>query len=459
VTVAQQPANVLVEMVRGAIITGKILDPQGRPLIRAEVHALRPDGVQRVAVRQTNDEGEYRMFWVPPGEFVIRVNPVVVPANLASVSPGPMISVPTFFPGTPDVAQATKISVKSGDEIRNINFAARTDVVLRPTPPPPGSPLAAAAAAGPGVKVSGQIMNALMPATGMAALVIGSEADPAQPRQVGQVNVNAATVPFEIPSVPPGKYDLLVRMNDPRGSLGTGGATQAWGRTTLEVRDRDIDGVRLTIHASFDVPGTITIDGKPPMDGGNLKVGLVPMGTVSRIANYRGITNRDQTPGDGGKFAIQSAAEGNYEVVVKGLPVGGYIADVRQGDTSVLADGVSVRDVPPAAFQVLVSTDGGSVEGIAVDVNKTPVSGATVVLAPEDRRLWSLLKIVTAGADGKYVIRGLRPGAYKLLSANLPVPANGVTADAFSRYESKSVSVIVKASETANADTVVVTDP
>jgi hypothetical protein len=361
VTVAQQPANVLVEMVRGAIITGKILDPQGRPLIRAEVHALRPDGVQRVAVRQTNDEGEYRMFWVPPGEFVIRVNPVVVPANLASVSPGPMISVPTFFPGTPDVAQATKISVKSGDEIRNINFAARTDVVLRPTPPPPGSPLAAAAAAGPGVKVSGQIMNALMPATGMAALVIGSEADPAQPRQVGQVNVNAATVPFEIPSVPPGKYDLLVRMNDPRGSLGTGGATQAWGRTTLEVRDRDIDGVRLTIHASFDVPGTITIDGKPPMDGGNLKVGLVPMGTVSRIANYRGITNRDQTPGDGGKFAIQSAAEGNYEVVVKGLPVGGYIADVRQGDTSVLADGVSVRDVPPAAFQVLVSTDGGSV--------------------------------------------------------------------------------------------------
>jgi hypothetical protein len=302
-------------------------------------------------------------------------------------------------------------------------------------------------------------MNALMPATGMAALVIGSEADPAQPRQVGQVNVNAATVPFEIPSVPPGKYDLLVRMNDPRGSLGTGGATQAWGRTTLEVRDRDIDGVRLTIHASFDVPGTITIDGKPPMDGGNLKVGLVPMGTVSRIANYRGITNRDQTPGDGGKFAIQSAAEGNYEVVVKGLPVGGYIADVRQGDTSVLADGVSVRDVPPAAFQVLVSTDGGSVEGIAVDVNKTPVSGATVVLAPEDRRLWSLLKIVTAGADGKYVIRGLRPGAYKLLSANLPVPANGVTADAFSRYESKSVSVIVKASETANADTVVVTDP
>jgi hypothetical protein len=182
------------------------------------------------------------------------------------------------------------------------------------------------------------------------------------------------------------------------------------------------------------------------------------MGIVGRIANYKGITNRDQTPDDG-KFAIPSAAEGNYEVVVKGLPAGGYISDVRQGDTSVPADGISVRDIPPRAFQVLVSTDGGSVEGVAVDANKTPAGGATVVLAPEDRRFWSIVKIVTAGADGKYVIRGVRPGTYKLLSITLPVPPNGVTADAFLRYESKSVSVTVKASETAKADTVVATEP
>jgi hypothetical protein len=73
---------------------------------------------------------------------------------------------------------------------------------------------------------------------------------------------------FEIPNVQPGKYDLFVSMGHENGSPGPGGGIQAWGRATVEVRDQDVAGVRMTIHPSMDVPGVVKIDGKPaPADG------------------------------------------------------------------------------------------------------------------------------------------------------------------------------------------------
>jgi len=435
-----------VTMIRGAIIAGKVVDPQGKALPFATVLALRQGAagsLQGVATRTTDDQGEYRLFWVPPGEYVIAVNPrPIFPTNPAQAAAGsaqirPVIR--TLFPGTTDIAQAGKVAVNAGDEIRGIDVSARLDPVDLPSPSSGPNPA--------GVKISGQITNKLAPANGPGTLLLGTEADPGQPRPVGSVPLSEPTVPFEIPSVPPGKYDLFVRVNDIRGSLGAGGAQNAWGRATVEVRDRDVDGVQMILHASVDVPGVLKVDGKPVSAGGGLKVGLSPMGTAGRIPNYRGILDRAQTPGDEGKFAIPGAAEGNYDVFVQGGDANSYLADIRQRDTSILATGVAVHETVPAVVEVLFATDGGIVEGIISSSDKSPVGGAAVVLVPEDLQLIRLSKNVTAGPDGKYLIRGVRPGEYKVFA--------GTPGSAPSE---KGVKVTVKAASTAKADAGLITD-
>ncbi len=238
------------------------------------------------------------------------------------------------------------------------------------------------------------------------------------------------------------------------GSPGPAGGVQAWGRATIEVRDQDVDGIRITVHPSMDVPGVVRIDGKPAPAGGTLKIGLSVTGTASRIGNYRGILDRTQTPGDGGKVSIPRAAEGNYQVFVQGAE-NLYITDVRQGEASVLLSGIDVRNAPPAPFEVLLSSDGGTVDGVVSNPDKSPASGATVALVPADKELLRLYRTVTTGPDGKYSFRGVRPGEYKVLAGPGQLPPGGLTPELLSRIEPSGTSVTVKAGTSAKADVLV----
>ncbi len=187
-------------------------------------------------------------------------------------------------------------------------------------------------------------------------------------------------------------------------------------------------------------------------EGGTLKIGLSPTGTASRIGNYRGILDRTQTPDANGKVTIPRAAEGNYQVFIQGAD-NLFIADVRQGDTSILTAGIDVRNATPAPFEVLLSSNGGTVEGVVSNTDKSPMGGATVLLVPADKQLLSLNKTATAGADGKYAFRGVRPGEYKVF-AGPPgaLPPGGLTSELLSRIESRGVSVTVKATTSTRID-------
>lgn len=227
---------------------------------------------------------------------------------------------------------------------------------------------------------------------------------------------------------------------------------QAWGRAIVEVRDQDVDGLRMVIHASVDVSGVVKVDGKPAAGDGTLKVGLSPTGTAGRLGNYRGILDRARTPDANGNVTIPRAAEGNYQFFIQGAD-NLYVADVRQGDTSILASGIDVRNAPPAPFEILLTSGGGTVEGVVLNADRSPVNGATVLLVPADKQLLPLYKTVNAGADGKYLFRGVAPGEYKLF-AGPPggLPPGGLTPELLSRIEPSGAVVTVKAAASTTVD-------
>src|SRR4030095_15927489 len=151
-----------VSLVRRGTISGKVVDSRGLPLPYARIEALRtvagtanPDQLRGLASRATDDRGEYRMFWVPPGEYVVRAMVGPQPDPTGPTLPQGQVQrlVPTIFPNKIESTEATRVIVKPGEDVRGIDIATQAVVVNLPPPPlapPPGS----------GFKILGQVIAA-----------------------------------------------------------------------------------------------------------------------------------------------------------------------------------------------------------------------------------------------------------------------------------------------------------
>jgi len=119
-----------------------------------------------------------------------------------------------------------------------------------------------------------------------------------------------------------------------------------------------------------------------------------------------------------GSFILSNVSDDSYQLQVWGLPEDFYLRAVRLGGDDVLEPGLNVsRRQPPGSLEVLVSPNGGRVDGLVLKDDK-PFSGATVTLVPEsDRRKEErLYKSTTTDQNGQFSVRGMAPGDYKLFA-------------------------------------------
>jgi hypothetical protein len=109
-------------------------------------------------------------------------------------------------------------------------------------------------------------------------------------------------------------------------------------------------------------------------------------------------------------------ADGDYQFEIWGPPEDFYLKALRLGGSDVLAADLSVsRKQPPGAIEVVLSPNGGRIDGRVLKEDK-PFSGATVVLVPEEgrRKEERLYKTTSTDQDGQFSIRGITPGEYTL---------------------------------------------
>ena len=68
-------------MVPGALISGRVRDAAGRPQSNVNVQVFtisyqtNQPILQPVAAKTTDDRGEYRLFWLKPGEYFVAATP------------------------------------------------------------------------------------------------------------------------------------------------------------------------------------------------------------------------------------------------------------------------------------------------------------------------------------------------------------------------------------------------
>jgi hypothetical protein len=102
---------------------------------------------------------------------------------------------------------------------------------------------------------------------------------------------------------------------------------------------------------------------------------------------------------------------------VLGLPDAWALQGVWSGDQEISDTPIDITGAaPPAPLRIVVTSETGTLSGIARDAKGAPLAGARVVVFGDDERAWGVrsrvIKTVEAGADGRYEVRGLLPGKY-----------------------------------------------
>src|SRR5215468_3738850 len=124
-----------VTLVRGGVITGKVMNVAGNPLTGVSVNAIRVGGLDGEADNQlvfqgfgrawrTDDRGVYRIYGLIPGSYIVQAG--------GSRGAGPNLlspfseDAPTYYPSSARDS-ATSVSVRAGEEISGIDIRYRGD--------------------------------------------------------------------------------------------------------------------------------------------------------------------------------------------------------------------------------------------------------------------------------------------------------------------------------------------
>ena len=447
--VAKETKDASLSMISGGLIGGRVFGADGQLLSNAIVNALRVSYPLGYAVLEgqvskgTDDRGDFRLFWLPPGDYYLTAEP---PRSAPTPGGAPAgQGIKTFYPGVTAVTEAKMVSIKGGEETLGM------DILIRPISL---------------FKVSGQVSSLIpppapqldAPAVNAAVLVLLSPDGnaPDDTKQVGTVPLLPTNGQFEIP-VLPGIYDLFARVPD-AASQAAGGAPQAWGRARLDVRDTNINNVLITIPPSVEVKGTVTAPGGriPPA----IRIQLMPdEPSAAKIPAYQQVSRRSVPVNAEGAFSMTAVPEGRFRISsVAGLPQDMYIADVRQNAQSVFDSGFDVNARNTNPVEVVLGSGAGTVNGVVMDGPTKVVAGATVVLIPETRRRDNRALYVLANSDatGRFTLRGVAPGDYKVFAWESIQAFAHVNAAFMAKYEDRGKLVHVGQNGTVSAELTII---
>jgi protocatechuate 3,4-dioxygenase beta subunit len=386
-TAGQHLKDISFRLIPAAIIAGHVRDEDGEPVTGAEVQALRlkyEKGQRKlipVAEAQANDLGDYRLYGLDPGQYYVSASYVASRFGDEAAEGG---YAPVYYPRSDDPNRAAPLTLGAGDDLIGIDF---TLVPLRV------------------FNVKGRVYDGVNLRPGVHTMVGLMPRDP----EVQDWGLSSTTVvqdlqgAFELHDVKPGSYYLVASsMDDDRREM---------TREALEVSDSDVQGIDLVIGPGVDVRGRLEAQGKAPLNFNILEIWLRP-----RDENFD-FGGRTFIKSDG-TFIVSNVSDDNYQVQVWGLPEDFYLRAVRFGGGDVLESGLNVsRKQPPGLLEVLVSPNGGRIDGLVLKDDE-PFSGGTVTLVPESdrRKEQRLYKSTTTDQNGQFSVRGVVPGDYKLFA-------------------------------------------
>jgi hypothetical protein len=438
-------------------ISGRITDGDGEPVVATVVEAIRYSyangrrSMTEVKAVETNDRGDYRLFWLPPGKYFIRCggSHQILRTTIDLASSGGFVRAappsapdkrqyaPAYFPGTVDPQSATAIDLTPGSDYGGVDFILNSSTLRN-------------------VRVK---INASGNDTRVAARLTLAPRNPAGVLDVLHA-VGGSDGQGQFPSVPPGSYILSSAGGFPSGGTRAGGrelVRRNGASLPVDVRDQDVD-ITMNLSPSVDFAGRVTVDGLRSgvhMDSHPIISLLAPgsqTGTqgISDFADFHGNE----------AFDFTDVVDGEYSVLIEDIPKDTYLKSARFGSIDVLADGLHIDSRLNGTLEIVLGADGGTVAGTVVDTRRQPAANVSVTLIPDENRRnrIDLHKTVSTDASGRFTMQGVAPGAYTVFAWEDVDPANLYDSDFIRRFEAQGRPIHVNQNATESVELIAIPD-
>jgi hypothetical protein len=410
----QQVTGVVLRLTPGGVLTGRIVDEDGDPVVRASVqlsHEIVWSGrrrIQQVAAESANDLGEYRFFEVVPGRYYVsaslqgRGNPGAADQDYAV----------TFYPGVVAQRSAQVLDVRAGDRTEGVNFALRKARLLRVS----GRASRTVDGANPELSISPRGLNAA-----------------ASP--ISRTAVNRENGSFSFTGVLPGSYVVTARELAP-GTVRTTGVE-------IEVGASDIENLNLAFVPPVAVTGKLRIEGSDRLPE-QLSLNLAPRDPDPEKAGYE---NLQVVGGAGGTFQVRNASQSAYIVRLNSRTL--YVKRVRVGSTATASPILDLgSSAGTAEVEILLASNPPRITGsVRNPMTGDPRAGALVVLVPnepERKDVDYFYAPATTDASGRFDISAqLFPGSYTAYAWPDAGAAAYMEPDFMKAFEGKGVNVDV----------------
>ena len=462
-----QKIQVQLQIPRGGVITGTVLDENGEAVPGTQVRVLRysmQSGLRRLQQAgngSTDDRGIYRVYGLQPGEYVVAVTPRNTTTNLArsetlralrasisalgseeaaaaGVRPELMARAldpteeaaagyaPVYYAGTTAPANATTVSVGIGEEKVGIDFSLQLVPVARV------EGVVVTATGEPAQNIQVSLVNA-----GENVPEIGSSS--ARPDRDGR---------FRLSGVAPGQYMLVARgtvraqgrggraaapATTPAGraaaavALRAAEAERLWAMTNLFVDGQNISNVALTLQPGMPVSGRLVFEGTStvPTDLTGVRVMASP---ADPPGAPRGAASSATGRVDAsGRFTINGVVPGRYRISAMGSTQGWTLSSSVVAGQDTLDSPIEVKPNEGVNGVVLTFTDRPTaITGSIVNERGEPAPDYTIIVYPAEREFWTpgsrRISSQRPGTDGRFAFRNLPPGDYRIAPVLDPEP-------------------------------------
>ena len=470
----QKLTNLKVALPKGGVLTGTVLDENGEPTPGTQVTAFRYEmrtgqkQLTQAGSDQTDDRGQYRIYGLMPGDYVVRATPrnrlndIVQAVQDVAQSingrggaggpgggPGGAAGGPGGRGGVQQLLGGGLQQLMGGRGgggqalqgiLNTLTNPDESNVGYAPVYYPGTTTSSSASTVALGVSEERQGLDfqlQLVNTANVSGQVITPDGDAAgvfltlvnETEQALGANLNTARVQpdgtFTFTNVAPGQYMLQARAG--RGGRGGGGGRggpggqpgappeQLWGQTQISVDGRPLTGVSVSLQPGMHVNGHLTFEGAAaPTDLTRVRVALAPAGT-----NPPGDLAQN-TPAQldaTGHFTISGVAPGRYTMRVQGGVQTFTLRAALVGNRDILDFPLEVKPNEDVAdITMVMTTKTQELTGTLTDAQNQPATGYSVIVFSADPQFWTpqsrRIASVRPGTDGRFTARNLPAGDY-----------------------------------------------
>jgi protocatechuate 3,4-dioxygenase beta subunit len=429
----QSVKNANIRMIPAGTVRGRIFDQDGQPATGAPVQLLRavydPQGkhFQLGGTASVDDRGEFRIYGVTPGHYYLVAGSMAGSLALVlnrvrgSTAAGSALFSLSYYPNVSDVDQATTIEVKPGNELsvdmrltrETQRYHVRGRVIV-----PPGTP----------------IPQSVMTMLGFRTVTGSGSGSANMPN-----SFDPSTGTFDISNVPTGEFTLQIPMDFRLGAS-----------VPIRVMNGDIDGLVLMLTDSVETQGKLIVEGQaistvPDLYSLRLSVRSVTMGAALGIPFSTAIDGN-------GSFQVSGLREGEYRAQLTSIDPGFYVKSITYGGEDILGKTFHIRADSARSFVLTIKATVSTILGTVKDSNSKPAPDALVVFIPEQRERLDLFRVATTDSSGRFTMKNLAPGEYKVFSPEGVEFNSFYDPDFLAQYEQFGKVVSVKESSDSSVD-------